>query len=207
MVQDKGLNPNDGSVSARITNFVDDVVTVERKVATAMKANEDEIANPRYSLQPLFQIPNLGTIRDGFNWVQFFNTTLKESRPLIQPITHAILKTPKTISAVADTLKSVTTQQYNNYLVWRLTYSWLPDMSFEYNHMLMDWLATLMGKPHHYQSPWEFCMIRAETFMNSALDGVFVRYHFNQLDKYEVNYISESTRTSVAAEIDKLTWM
>lgn len=197
-------NPNAPSeASGRIAQFVNDVMSFETMLAniTAGTLPTSDPAIRRVTLADLNK--NAGQI----DWVAFFTYMFDQNT--ITENTQVILLEKDYLYRVNDYIKSLGQDQnriMNNYITWRLAQAYAPKLSWDYIHANRVFYVALTGRTE-FLGRFRACLQDVKGRMGVALSALFVRDHFADNSKNQVDLLFQMVRQTLFDRLASLPWM
>ncbi|PAA90969.1 hypothetical protein BOX15_Mlig014428g3 [Macrostomum lignano] len=204
-------NPN--GVTARIENFVLDVMEIE----TALANFSRNAAGPDPDKPPLapgnqISLTEMDSSYQPIRWSALFSGTLESG---VQGSTRVAVQTAdylrRAMTYVGETIRLLHPVDYNrrlsNYLNWQVIRNYSGDLSSAYVHAKREFESSLSSSSYIYQSRLDYCLDRTKNFMLLGLNSLFVADHLVDSSKQAVDSLYKTLQSEFVSGIEKLDWI
>ncbi|KAG8293351.1 hypothetical protein J6590_018760 [Homalodisca vitripennis] len=159
-----------GATSSDAATFSEDMFNFERRLV--------EVTPDTRDLQPL-QAANKNTVGELKNWapsIPLHDVLLaKYPEANIDDTTEILIPFPNYLQNISNLISTTDRTALNNYMMWRLTDSFLPYLSEKFRDTVAVYRKDLLGEQQPLQR-WEMCIKTMQKFMGFGL-AVLLQNH------------------------------
>uniref|UniRef100_A0A1I8GZR8 Neprilysin n=1 Tax=Macrostomum lignano TaxID=282301 RepID=A0A1I8GZR8_9PLAT len=195
-------NPN--GVTARIENFVLDVMEIETALANfSRNAVGPDPDKPPLAPGNQISLTEMDSSYQPIRWSALFSGTLESG---VQGSTRVAVQTADYLTR-AMTYVGETIRRLSNYLNWQVIRNYSGDLSSAYVHAKREFESSLSSSSYIYQSRLDYCLDRTKTFMLLGLNSLFVADHLVDSSKQAVDSLYKTLQSEFVSGIEKLDWI
>ncbi|XP_050401101.1 neprilysin-4 [Patella vulgata] len=153
-------------------------------------------------------ISHLQSIYPQFKWLRYFQTIFQTKGVdiIINDSLSIINEVPEYFSSLFQLLSSTPTRILSNYIGWRITMSFLTDLTNELDNLNTDYKKIIFGTSVSVPR-WQKCAEYTKNGLKMAAGRMFVDETFDKAAKDNIMVMIDNLRAVFKEQLESNTWM
>ncbi|XP_048963468.1 phosphate-regulating neutral endopeptidase PHEX isoform X2 [Canis lupus baileyi] len=192
-----------GANSSRAEHDMKSVLRLESKIAEIMIPHENRTSEAMYNKMNISQ---LSAMIPQFDWLGYIkkviDTRLYPGLKDIGPSENVVVRVPQYFKDLFRILGSERKKTIANYLVWRMVYSRIPNLSRRFQYRWLEFSRVIQGTTTLLPQ-WDKCVNFIESALPYVVGKMFVDVHFQEDKKEMMEELIEGIRWAFIDMLEK----
>nr|XP_048296687.1 phosphate-regulating neutral endopeptidase PHEX [Myodes glareolus] len=192
-----------GANSSRAEHDMKSVLRLEIKIAEIMIPHENRTSEAMYNKM---NISELSAMIPQFDWLGYIkkviDTRLYPHLKDIGPSENVVVRVPQYFKDLFRILGSERKKTIANYLVWRMVYSRIPNLSRRFQYRWLEFSRVIQGTTTLLPQ-WDKCVNFIESALPYVVGKMFVNVHFREDKKEMMEELIEGVRWAFIDMLEK----
>ncbi|KAG8450602.1 hypothetical protein GDO86_003032 [Hymenochirus boettgeri] len=179
------------------------IIDLESKLAQIMVPHENRTSETMYNKM---NISELSSMIPKFDWLFFLKKIIDSNiHPELKYIDlseNVIVRVPQHFIDLFNILESEDKRTLANYLIWRLVYSRISNLSRRFQYRQLEYARVLLGT-NSMAARWDMCVNYAENSIPYPIGKLFVDAHFQEDKKEMMEELVEGIRWAFIDMLEK----
>uniref|UniRef100_A0A8C8R540 Phosphate regulating endopeptidase homolog X-linked n=1 Tax=Pelusios castaneus TaxID=367368 RepID=A0A8C8R540_9SAUR len=192
-----------GANASRAESDMKSVLKLEIKIAEVMIPHEDRTSETMYNKM---SISELSTMIPQFDWLEYvkkvIDTKLYPQLKDIDSSENVIVRVPQYFKDLFRILENERKKTIANYLVWRMVYSRIFNLSRRFQYRWLEFSRVIQGTTS-LLPPWDKCVNFVEGALPYVVGRMFVDVHFQEDNREMMEELTEGIRWAFMDMLEK----
>ncbi|XP_034341153.1 phosphate-regulating neutral endopeptidase PHEX [Arvicanthis niloticus] len=192
-----------GANSSRAEHDMKSVLRLEIKIAEIMIPHENRTSEAMYNKM---NISELSAMIPQFDWLGYIkkviDTRLYPHLKDIGPSENVVVRVPQYFKDLFRILGAERKKTIANYLVWRMVYSRIPNLSRRFQYRWLEFSRVIQGTTTLLPQ-WDKCVNFIESALPYVVGKMFVNVHFQEDKKEMMKELIEGVRWAFIDMLEK----
>ncbi|XP_070318481.1 phosphate-regulating neutral endopeptidase PHEX [Odocoileus virginianus] len=192
-----------GANSSRAEHDMKSVLRLEVKIAEIMIPHENRTSEAMYNKMNISQ---LSAMIPQFDWLSYIkkviDVRLYPELKDIGPSENVVVRVPQYFKDLFRILGSERKKTIANYLVWRMVYSRIPNLSRRFQYRWLEFSRVIQGTTTLLPQ-WDKCVNFIESTLPYVVGKMFVDVHFQEDKKKMMEELIEGVRWAFIDMLEK----
>jgi len=189
-----------GEPEAKASAIAEKIFDFEKQLAKASMTRV-ELRDPKAQYNKM-TVKEFTDKYSNFDWKDYFQTLGVESK-----INNVIVSQPKFFAEINTITKSVSLEDWKNYLRWNLISTSSPKLSDNFIMESFNFYGTILNGSKELRPRWKRAVQQADASLGDLVSKIYVDKYFSSEAKKKVNEMVDNLTASYKERIETREWM